>query len=98
MKNIRIEGRKWFDKVNGNTYHSARVYVDGELVAAAPFQYGYGDQYLYSGMEAAKAKLGWDFDPQKHAPRSWADSLGAKLFYESADFQRKRDVVAWGQI
>lgn len=48
IKSITLIGRKWFDKVNGNTYHSARAFIDGELVAVAPFQYGYGDQWLWS--------------------------------------------------
>lgn len=44
-KSLFIEGREWFDKVNGNSYFSARVWVDGEIVGVLPFQYGYGDHY-----------------------------------------------------
>lgn len=52
-----IVGKKWFDKVNGNTYHSARVYdLTGHVVAAAPYEYGYGDQYIYSAFNALKAR------------------------------------------
>lgn len=51
-----IVGKKWFDKTNGNTYHSARVYdLNGRVVAAAPYEYGYGDQYIYSAFNALKA-------------------------------------------
>lgn len=42
---IHIHGRKWFERTNGNTYHSVTVWVDGEQVFREPYTYGYGDQY-----------------------------------------------------
>jgi hypothetical protein len=47
---VYVECRKWFDKANGNTYFAAKIYVDGHLVADLPFQYGYGEQYLYESL------------------------------------------------
>ena len=47
IRSIFVEGREWFDKANGNSYFSARIWVNGGQVAILPFQYGYGDQYLY---------------------------------------------------
>ena len=48
MNKIKFIGNavRWFDKVNGNTYHSVRITIvsDGKVLAC-PFQYGYGDQY-----------------------------------------------------
>lgn len=32
MRSVQILGRTWRDNINGNTYHSARVFVDGVLV------------------------------------------------------------------
>jgi len=29
VDNITISARRWFDKVNGNTYHSVDVYANG---------------------------------------------------------------------
>jgi hypothetical protein len=49
---------RWFDKYNGNTYHSVRITRtrDGAVIAC-PFEYGYGDQYRQTALEAmAKAK------------------------------------------
>jgi len=49
---------RWFDKVNGNTYHSVRItrHRDGKTIYC-PFQYGYGDQYRYTALDAmARAK------------------------------------------
>ena len=44
---------KWFDKVNGNTYHSVRIIRnrDGKVIVGQ-FQYGYGDQYRYTAIFA----------------------------------------------
>jgi hypothetical protein len=53
---------KWFDKVNGNTYHSVRITrcKDGKVIVGlyAPYEYGYGDQYRYTAL-AAMAKAKW---------------------------------------
>ena len=40
--------KHWFDKVNGNTYHSVRItrHKDDEVITGV-FQYGYEDQYGY---------------------------------------------------
>jgi hypothetical protein len=49
---------RWFDRHNGNTYHSVMVtrFRDGKTLAA-PFTYGYGDSYRQSALEAmASAK------------------------------------------
>jgi hypothetical protein len=50
---IEIIGHKWFDRVNGNTYHSTKVLVhfdDGTSKSACSgFTYGYGDSYADTG-------------------------------------------------
>lgn len=61
-RSLFIEGREWFDKVNGNSYFSARIWVDGGQVAILPFQYGYGDQFIY---EAQKKLLELGYLPQE---------------------------------
>ena len=49
--NLHIEGRRWFQKTYGNTYHSVRIFKDGACVAYLPFQYGYGEQFLQTAWE-----------------------------------------------
>ena len=47
-----IHSKKWFDKVNGNTYHAVRILnTQNNLMIAAPFQYGYGEQFIQSASE-----------------------------------------------
>jgi hypothetical protein len=48
---ITIFGKRWFDKVNGNTYHSVKVYVNGKLVGFEPYAYGYDEGYLQTAVE-----------------------------------------------
>jgi hypothetical protein len=50
---------KWFDKLNGNTYHSVRVINNetGEMLFC-PFQYGYGEQYRQTALKAM-SEAGW---------------------------------------
>ncbi len=48
---ITVVGRRWFERVNGNTYHSVEVYVNGALLERVPFQYGYGSQYEQTAMD-----------------------------------------------
>jgi len=47
-----VTAKRWFDKVNGNTYHSVRcVRNKDNALIVGPFQYGYGDQYKQTALE-----------------------------------------------
>lgn len=48
---IHIHGRRWFQKTYGNTYHQVKIYLNDELAAFIPEQYGYGEQYLQTAWE-----------------------------------------------
>ena len=71
MKERKIKfvanGFKWFDKVNGNTYHSVRIVRcrDGATVTV-PFTYGYGDHYKETAL-LAMGVAGWL--PKKYNPK-----------------------------
>lgn len=45
MKSITIIGKRWFDKVNGNTYFSAVGLIDGIQKVLITYNYGYGNQF-----------------------------------------------------
>ena len=51
-----VNAVKWWDRVNGNTYHSVEITRtrDGKTIHC-PFQYGYGDQYKYTALNAMLA-------------------------------------------
>lgn len=104
-KSVTILGRRWFDKVNGNTYHSARVFVDGKLVALVPYQYGYGNMYEWNAVAALseakvfKGKQARREDPERqHCEPGWQwlrDRLGLNYLVDVADC-KKRECVWWG--
>ena len=53
--------RKWFDKINGNTYFNAKaIDENGKTVLYTGFQYGYGHQYYYETEQQLK-KIDSDF-------------------------------------
>ena len=58
VESVVIEGRSWFDKVNGNSYYSAQIWVNGRVVGRLPFTYGYGDMYRFDSLAALKM-TGW---------------------------------------
>jgi len=96
---IIVEGRKWFDKINGNTYHSANVIVttnQGVELLKVPYQYGYGDQYLQSAFDelekAGFVKLERYSSGASEAPWRWAEDHKVTLVYSAVDVARKKDL------
>lgn len=58
VKTIDVNAKQWFDKVNGNSYFSAEVVInygqtDAETIIL-PFQYGYGEAYIYTALSKLK--------------------------------------------
>jgi len=54
LKTIDIEAKEWRDKINGNSYFSSDVTLnygmDNQEIIKLPFQYGYGDHYVYQSL------------------------------------------------
>jgi hypothetical protein len=86
-----VNAVRWFDKVNGNTYHSVSIirHKDGKMIVG-PMQYGYGDSYRQTSLELlAKNKwlpkkycenensLAWYYERENNYPILWfvSDSL-----------------------
>ena len=59
VNTIDINAKEWFDKANGNSYFSGQIIVNYKLENEKrffmPFQYGYGDFYLWQSLETLKA-------------------------------------------
>lgn len=51
---ILIEGKEYFDKLNGNSYFSSKVYFNGELAFSLPYQYGYWDSFEFEALKKLK--------------------------------------------
>ena len=97
IKTIDIQGKLWFDRTYGNSYHAARVTVNfgmkDEKTYYAPFRYGYGDQYAYSGLNALEAA---GVFPRRYTPCEVREA-GIILRYTCQEDCLKRDVKAWGE-
>lgn len=90
-RSIFVEARLYFDKTYGNTYYSARVYVDGSIISTIPMSYGYDMQYL-SGARDELIKLGY-ISPEYSSKPLWRaiGDLGVDLYF-SDKYVSKREL------
>lgn len=91
---IQILGRRWFDKVNGNTYHSVDVYVNNELVGRTPFKYGYERAYEQTGREILLKHYNY---PKNFDKYKGLEAHGIKVLYNVTDVSRKKDLEEGGE-
>ena len=94
-----VIAKKWFDRINGNTYHSVRcIRHSDNAVCVGGFRYGYGDHYRQTASAIiADAKWlpvkyrgrdgQWQYERENNYPILWTVSDGLK-----------RDCIANGEI
>lgn len=88
---------RWFDKVNGNTYHSVRITrIDDGVTIVNQFQYGYGDQYRHTAL-MAMAQAGWIPEKYKKEPYNFERENEYPIMWNVKD-GLKRECVANGII
>ena len=90
-KSIIVVGRRWFERTNGNTYHSAEIYVNGVFVYKIPFTYGYGNQFEHNAFEWLK-KNGYIETADKGAPSIYCRENGIEYHTTVSDVKRKKDL------
>lgn len=95
IKSITVIGKRWFDRANGNTYHSVNVLVNGASVAFVPFTYGYGEQYVETAAQKLE-ELGLikrEKMPHTYQPL-WRHCEDNKIEFTQnvADVSRKKDL------
>lgn len=104
--NITIIGRKWFDKVNGNTYHATKLIIDGKEAGFSGMVYGYGDSWKQTGTELlikagyiknVRGKSGCDLGYSAlYDFICKSDKNRAKIVYiEPCGYVRQRDLKNW---
>lgn len=82
---VAVHARRWFDKINGNTYHSCRVLVNGLEIGRDNFAYGYGDHYKQTASEILGGALEYPLTLQ-------ARERGILLDIDVVDVTRKKDL------
>jgi hypothetical protein len=94
---ITIIGRRWFDRINGNTYFSAVGIVNGIEVVHIPYEYGYGNHYedrIFQELE----KAGYCPDVEHYnnggSERLWqyCNRKGLIKYVTHSDVTRKKDL------
>ena len=85
-----VEGYKWFDKVNGNTYHTVLITdleTEKTVYKSTHLVYGYGEQWQHTAYDELKQKgLVKEEDRFNH-------ELNRKRFiYRVTDVNRKKDL------
>lgn len=84
---VVIDGRRWFQKTYGNTYHSVRVDIDGETYTHGE-TYGYGDHYLQTARKLLQ-------DNGYHIPSMSKEEqkhCGTKIVAHVSDVTRQKDL------
>jgi hypothetical protein len=87
IRSLNIQGREWFDKANGNSYHSVRIHANGKHLIDIGMTYGYGDMYLQTALEWLKQ---WQLvhEDTRHI-RDLRESMD---LYTSISYGLKRDL------
>jgi len=95
FKKIVVTGRRWFDRINGNTYNTVDIFIDDEFVIDLPREYGYGNYYFYRAM-LWLAEFGYIENRRSSCNgllwREQFDERGIKFVDSVIDVKRKRDL------
>ena len=99
---IDIHAKEWFDRINGNSYFSARVSLNGVEVARLPFQYGYGDHFQHESFEELD-RLGYLTlerygNGATEAPWQWSQRHSVEVVARIDRDQLKRTTREWGTL
>jgi len=97
-KSYKCKACRWFDRGNGNTYHSVNVtrFLDNKTIVH-PMTYGYGDHFRQTALETMY-KAGWL--PKEYNKDNWYQferDNDYPIIWEVSD-GLKRDMVANGKL
>jgi hypothetical protein len=95
LESIFIEGRLWFDKINGNTYFSNRIWINGKVTYEMPMEYGYEEQYLHRAIQYLHER---GYFAGEKTPSVWEirDEMGVH-FYKVATYGKKSELFTGGK-
>ena len=89
IRSMFIECREWFDKTYGNSYFSARVWINGKIEIVLPFQYGYERHFETVAVHALVEK---GFISEQYKNRAlWviANEMGFDCYTSKANTTKK---------
>jgi len=91
VTSVLVIGRRWFERTNGNTYHSSEIYVNNVLVHKIPFTYGYGNQFEWNSWDWLKNN-GYIKNADNGAPSIFCRENGIEYRASASDVKRKKDL------
>ena len=94
VEKIHVEVRTWWDKINGNPYFSAKIYVNSEDVGLIPFGYGSDDHAID---EAADLLAREGYLPEGSGSPAWYFRENGIKFSQSIVPVLKRNVIAFSK-
>lgn len=94
---VRVRIKEWFDKANGNSYFSARLWFDERLIVVLPMQYGYGEHGVSEAVKALAACQEYPVMRQGLGYWRYCEENQMKLEFYKETKCLKRDVKAWGE-
>ncbi len=100
IKTIDINGKEWFDKVNGNSYFSAQVTLnfgmDDSRTIYVPYQYGYGTAFEYESIRQLQMDGILPDDVKIYSPSQYCRDNGIILRTQKTTNCRKSEIKQWG--
>jgi len=94
---VEVVGRRWFDRVNGNTYHTAEIFVNDKFVAKSRMTYGYDEQYVQTAKELLLENYNLPKGMKETSPLWQLREYGVTLTKSVSD-GLKRDLAEGGTI
>jgi hypothetical protein len=91
VESIFIVGRRWFEKTNGNTYHTSEIYVNNNFVHKIS-TCGSGQQYLWTALNWLKNNKCLNSISENDNPSIFCRENNIKLNHTVADVGRKKDL------
>ena len=99
LRSLHINGRLWFDKLNGNTYHAVSISANGKWLIDLGITYGYGDQYLQTaldwlkkfGLVSEEVRSVYDLRETLDLYISYKDTLKKNLYTDSIKGKKVED-------
>lgn len=90
IKGAHINARRWFDRKNGNTYHSVSIRLADGTTLTNAFEYGYGEHFFCT----AGQMLGLS-DAYKCGHYSFREENG--ITYDLVDVKARKDLHNGGK-
>jgi len=90
---VYIYGKTWFQRSYGNTYHITKVYVNDKVIGISPIEYGYGEQYVQTGLDILWKHYKKPYKWKDNSPLWKLRELGIKFTTEETEVSRERDLV-----